>query len=210
MLAGKSCLVVGGGPVAARKIRSLVHCGALVTVVAPQISADIEKMEGIRIELRSYDPGEARNYRLVFAATSQRELNHLIYQDAESAGIFANTADDPQACSFMLPSVIRQDPVTVAVSTSGASPALAVWLRNILAGFVGQEHAAMAELLSQARQELHTQGRSSESVNWSELLEGDLPSLVRSGRIEDARKLVEKVSDVELAERAGVLNCSPL
>jgi len=218
-LQGRPCLVVGGGPVAARKVRGLLHCRAEVTVVAPEICPQIVELASsvskrlpsagslelassvskrlpsagsLELQRRCYRSGEAAEYRLVFAATSDRDLNRLIYEEAEAAGVFVNAADDPASCSFMLPAIVRHDPVTVAVSTGGSSPALAVWLRDVVAATVTAEDAGLAELLGEARRAIHLAGRSSEEVDWRGLLDGKLRELVREGRIEEARSLISE------------------
>ncbi len=202
-LQGRPCLVVGGGPVAARKVRGLLHCRAEVTVVAPEIcpqiveaassvSGGLPSAGSLELQRRCYRSGEAAEYRLVFAATSDRDLNRLIYEEAEAAGVFVNAADDPASCSFMLPAIVRHDPVTVAVSTGGSSPALAVWLRDVVAATVTAEDAGLAELLGEARRAIHLAGRSSEEVDWRGLLDGKLRELVREGRIEEARSLISE------------------
>ncbi len=168
-----------------------------MTVIAPSLVPEIIALDVV-LKRRRYCPGDVAGHRLVIAATGDPEVNHLVFCDAESAGILCNSADDRHACSFMLPSVVRHDPVTVAVSTAGASPALSVWLRHLLAGFVGPEHAEMAMILGEARRALHRSGRSSEQVDWRSLLDGDLPSLVREGRLTEAREMVSRVAEVTL------------
>src|ERR1700694_5354340 len=94
-LNGRTCLVVGGGPVAVRKVTSLVACGADVTVVAPRVDAAISKLTTVTIERRAYRRGEAAGYRLVITATDDPAVNQSVYDDAEAAGVWVNSADDP-------------------------------------------------------------------------------------------------------------------
>jgi precorrin-2 dehydrogenase/sirohydrochlorin ferrochelatase len=212
LLAGRKCLVVGGGKVAARKIRGLLACGASVTVVAPEVheaiellarGGDIERNEGppIEVHVREYQPGEARGYSLVVSATGDPMVAETVYRDAQKGGVWVNTADDAKLSTFILPAVVRDGPVTVTVSTSGASPALSSWLRDRLRAALGTGIGELADLLAEARQRLKARGSSTAAVNWRALLDGDLPGLVSEGRIEEARSLLEsRTTDVTPAD----------
>lgn len=197
----RRCLVVGGGSVAGRKVRSLLQCRATVTMVAPQVhealrilSADgtIGGIEGdpIDVQLRTYRQGEAAGYSLVVTATGVPEVDSAVARDAERGGVWVNSADDAANCTFILPAVERRGPVTIAVSTSGASPALAGWLRRRIAESLQPGVEELASLLEEARVILHRQGRSTESVDWVRLLDGPLPGLVAEGDTEAARSVV--------------------
>ncbi|HUA93904.1 MAG TPA: bifunctional precorrin-2 dehydrogenase/sirohydrochlorin ferrochelatase [Acidimicrobiales bacterium] len=188
-VAGRPCLVVGGGPVAARKCAGLVDCGALVTVVAPRVDPSIEAM-GTTVRRRRYRSGEAGHYRLVVTATGIPEIDGQVSADAEAAGVWVNSADDPDRCTFVLPSVHRDSPVTVAVSTGGSSPALAAWLRRRIGEDVGPGLGTLATLMEEARHDLRARGRDTGSVDWRALLDGPLPELVRSGDLKAARALL--------------------
>src|SRR6202451_49680 len=120
-VSSRSCLVVGGGRVAARKARSLLDCGAAVTVIAPSLSDDMEALvPSLRtVERREYSGGDASTFRLVVTATGVPEVDGAVYADAEAAGVWTNSADDMAHSSFILPAVHRDGPVTVAVSTGG-------------------------------------------------------------------------------------------
>lgn len=195
---GRPCLVVGGGPIAARKVTDLFECGADVTVVAPDIDPSIEALEAsaehhdgrLRVERRPYSAGEAAGYRLVVTATGIPEVDRRAAADAESAGIWVNSADDADHCTFFLPSVHREGAVSVSVSTGGASPALAAWLRRRIGESLGPHLGDLAELLEDGRAALRTAGRPTSSVDWTALLDGQLPVLVRDGRIDEARAVI--------------------
>jgi siroheme synthase-like protein len=197
-VAGRPCLVVGGGPVAARKAAALLACGARVTVVAPEVGEAMARLTALAVERRPYRAGEAAGYRLVITATGRAEVDGAVFADAESAGVWVNSADDREHSSFILPSVHRDGAVTVAVSTSGSSPALATWLRGRLADQVGGRVGELARLLAAARRRLHEEGRSTESVDWAALLDGPLPALVEAGRLDEARALVAAAAGVSL------------
>jgi precorrin-2 dehydrogenase len=199
---GRRCLVVGGGRVAARKVASLLECGASVTLVAPEAhealgllaaSGAIAAIEGppLEVQLRPYHRGEAAGYRLVITATGDSAVDAAVHHDAEEAGVWVNSADDPAHCSFVLPAVWRQGPVSVAVSSGGNSPALASWVRDQLSEDLGLGLGTLAELLGEARQRLRAAGRSTEEVDWRGLLQGPLLGLVAAGRLEEARRLLD-------------------
>ncbi len=191
-VAKRPCLVVGGGPVAARKARNLLECGASVTVIAPALSAEMEALVSSlhTVERRRYEPGDATAFRLVVTATGIPDVDTAVFSDADAAGVWVNSADDPAHCSFILPAVHRDGPVTIAVSTGGLSPALSSWLRTRLASQCGEGLGPLAELLAEARTRLRGAGQQSDSVDWGALLDGPLPELVRSGDIDEARALV--------------------
>ena len=182
-LDGLACLVVGGGPVAARKAAALLEAGALVTVVAPQTCPAMEEL-GVVVERRPYLDGEAASYRLVITATGVEAVDRSVFADGEAAGVFVNAADDVDGCRFYLPAVVRRGPVTVAVSTAGASPYLAGWLRDRVAEVVGPEFELVADLLAEARRSVRAAGVSTESVAWSGLVDAALVERVASGDAE--------------------------
>lgn len=199
LVAGHRCLVVGGGAVAARKVAGLTDCGAQVTVVAPRLHQRIEERAcpksgpgSVVLARRPYRSGEAAGYRLVVAATGRPGVDREVARDATAAGVWVNCADDPQACSFLAPSVHRQGPLSVSVSSGGTSPALAAWLRRRLAEVVGPEFATVARMLQEARQQLQSSGRSTASVDWSVLLDGPLCALVASGQLRQAHDILHQ------------------
>jgi siroheme synthase-like protein len=176
--------------VAARKARSLLDCGAVVTVIAPVVSAAMAALGGVTIERRPYGVGDVAGFALVITATGRAEVDGAVHADAEATGIWVNSADDVEHCSFTLPAVHRDGPVTVAVSTAGASPALASWLRSQLAQ-QAEGMGALAEVLAVARNRVKASGRSTEDIDWASLLNGALPDLVRQGRVDEATALID-------------------
>jgi precorrin-2 dehydrogenase len=190
VVAGRRCVVVGGGKVAARKIAGLVDAGAAVVVIAPAVSAEIRAMS-VEVVERPYRHGDLDLAWLAIAATDDPATNQQIFADGRAARVWVNAADDPDACSFTLPAVVRQGPVTVAVSTSGYSPALAGWIKDQIAAELGPEVALLAELLSEARDELKAAGRSTEGVDWRRALDSDMLELIRTGRMAQARERLQ-------------------
>jgi siroheme synthase-like protein len=140
---------------------------------------------------RPYRPGDLDQAWLVIAATDDPEVNRRVHADGAAARVWVNAADDPEACAFTLPAVLRRGPVTVAVSTGGHSPALAGWLRDQIAGELGPEIGRLAEMLSEARDELQAAGRSTEGVDWRRALDSDMLDLIRSGHMAQARERLQ-------------------
>jgi siroheme synthase-like protein len=149
-LEGRSVLVVGGGRVALEKVCGLLDCSARVTVVAPETLPELRELPVDWIE-RGYHASDLRGRFLVVAATSSTPLNRRVFADAEARGVFCNVVDVPELCSLILPAVHREGPIAVAVSTGGASPALAQRIRDDVAAFVGPAHADLAEELRALR-----------------------------------------------------------
>lgn len=137
---------------------------------------------------RAYRPGEVAGHRLVIAATGDPAVNQRVYDDGEAAGVWVNSADDPERCSVILPARVRQGRLTVTVSTAGHSPAVASWLRARLADELGPEYDDLIGLLSEAREEVRAQGHSTEQLDWRAALDSGILDLVRAGRLEDAKE----------------------
>ena len=149
-LEGRSVLVVGGGTAALEKVHGLLDCGTRVTVVAPEAHPELLE-HPVEWLARGYRSSDLRGRFLVVAATSSTPLNRRVYADAEARNVFCNVVDVPQLCSLILPAVHREGPIAVAVSTGGASPALAQRIRDDVAGLVGPRHADLAEELRALR-----------------------------------------------------------
>ena len=149
-LEGRSCLVVGGGRVALEKIHGLLDCGARVTVVALDVSAEVAALP-VETIVRGYRSPDLDGRFLVVAATSDNALNRQVFADAEACGTPCNVVDVPELCSLILPAVHRHGPIAIAVSTGGASPALAQRIRDDVARTVGPEHAELARRLRELR-----------------------------------------------------------
>lgn len=187
LLTGRRVLVVGGGTVAAEKVRGLVAAGAAVHVVATVVSESVRE-QPVTWEERPYAPGEVVGYRLAVACTDSPAVNQAVFDDGEAAGVWVNAADDPTRCSYTLPARASRGPLLVTVSTSGHSPALAAWLRDELAEQLGPEHDALLELLVEARTDLGAAGRSRPPSDWRSALDSGMLDLIRSGRIAAARE----------------------
>jgi precorrin-2 dehydrogenase/sirohydrochlorin ferrochelatase len=149
-LEGRDCLVVGGGSVGLEKARGLLACAAHVTVVAPEIVPELHELP-VDIHDRRYESADLDGRFLVIAATADATVNERVFADAEARALLCNVADAPELCSFILPAVYRQDPIAIAVTTSGASPALAQRIRGEVAERYGPEYAELARRLRAMR-----------------------------------------------------------
>ncbi|MBP7605136.1 MAG: bifunctional precorrin-2 dehydrogenase/sirohydrochlorin ferrochelatase [Spirochaetes bacterium] len=153
---GRLAVVVGGGEVALRKVLDLLDAGALVKVVAPRMHEGMDEARGanperVRLERREYRDGDLEGASLAFAATDSPAVNRSVFDEASRRGVFINAADDPPNCSFYLPSFVRKGDFLMAVSTSGASPALAARLRRELEKAVPENVGDMLAALREAR-----------------------------------------------------------
>lgn len=195
VVAGRRVLVVGAGRVAARKAAGLLACGASVHVVAPDIGADMAALatgeERLAVERRPYQRGEVAGYDLVFVATGVTSVDQAVYDDAISNHVWVNSADDPERCSFILPSVARRGPITLGVSTAGTSPAMAVFVRRRLAESLGPEFEALAQMVASERAARRAAGQSTEGLNWQSALDSDMLDLVRAGQLDRARERLQ-------------------
>ncbi len=148
-LSGKRCVVVGGGAVARRKADALVEAGARVTVIAPQVDPALAGIA--EVVAREYRTGDLEGAWLAVAATDCAEANRQVAADAAAAGVWANVADRSATSSFVVPACVRRGPLTLAVSTAGASPALAARVRDVVAEAVGPAYGEFAAFLDDVR-----------------------------------------------------------
>jgi precorrin-2 dehydrogenase len=153
-LTGRRCVVVGGGDIGLEKVEGLLACDGDVTLVAPDAIDPLREMasEGsIRWEQREYDPADLEGTFMVIAATDDSEINIGIYEDAEKRAMLVNVVDVPPLCNFILPAIVRTGPLAIAISTAGASPALAKRMKRQIAEEYGEPYARLAILLNEVR-----------------------------------------------------------
>jgi siroheme synthase-like protein len=195
LVRGRRVVVVGGGRIAARKIAPLLDLGAAVEVVAPEVGDEVRAWADagrVVLHQRAFAPDDLRDAWLAFTATDDPEVNAAVHAAGEAGRVWVNSADDPANCSFTLMSVIRRADLVVSVGTGGRSPALAAHLRRQLEAELGPEYETLLDLLSDAREGLRASGRSSEDADWQRVFDGGIVELVRSGRIDDAKELLQK------------------
>src|SRR4051812_2684208 len=153
-LSGRRCVVVGGGDVGLEKVEGLLACDGDVTLVAPDAIEPLRELaeEGsIRWDRREYRPEDLERTFIVIAATSHTDVNIAVYEDAEQRAMLVNVVDVPPLCNFILPAIIRSGPLAIAISTAGASPALAKRIRDEIADEYGEPYARLAILLNEVR-----------------------------------------------------------
>jgi len=193
LVAGRRCVVVGAGRIAARKIQSLLEAGAEVTVVAPEAGHEVrEWADSGRLTLveRGFEPDDVADAWLVVTATDDPAVNQAAFLAGEARRIFVNSADDPVNCSFTLMSVVRRGDIVVSIGTNGRSPALATFLKDHVRDEMGPEYETLLELLSEAREEIRSSGRSSEDSDWRAAIDSGILELIREGRDSEARELL--------------------
>ena len=190
-LAGQRVLVVGGGSVATRKVRGLLAVAAEVTVCTPHLTEELSSLvdEGtVAWRHQRYEPAMAGDrWAFVVAATSDPAVNGQIVADATGAGIWANDATSPTGGPAALPAVHRNGPITVAVSTGGAAPGAAAWLRDVAAESIGPEHVAAVALAAEVRAESPAAGRP----DWRAAVHSGMLSLIREGHPAEAKERLQ-------------------
>lgn len=201
LLDGRLAVVVGGGAVALRKVRTLLDAGAQVHVIAPEVTGAIERMVErgeVKGTLRRFERGDLAGAAVVVAATDDRDVNQGVFEEATERGIPVNVVDDPPRCTFIAPSIVRRGDLVVAISTGGAAPALAVRLRERIERELGPEYEAFlevcAELRASARLPATEDGRREA---WYEVVDSDVLDMVRAGRIEEARSRARAILERE-------------
>lgn len=148
------CIVIGGDAVAERRVRALVDAQAEVTIVSPSLTRYLTRQvrsKRVKHIRRQYEPGDIQGFKLAFVATRDAEVGAEAFREADELGIPINVADTPHLCSFITPAVVRRGGLQIAISTGGASPALARRLRLKLSESIGPEYAGLVELLAAAR-----------------------------------------------------------
>jgi siroheme synthase-like protein len=154
-LRGRRCLVIGGGALGLEKAEGLLACDGDVTVISPEIGPELEALarEGsIRWEQRQYaGPQDLEGIFMVIACTDDTDVNIAVFDDAEKRAMLVNIVDVPPLCNFILPAIVRTGPLAIAISTAGASPALAKRMKREISDLFGEEYARLAVILNDAR-----------------------------------------------------------
>ena len=188
-LKGKKCVVFGGGAVAEGKISKLRDSVARITVISPEVTPGIRAAAEngeLAWQSREYQPGDLDQVFLAIAATPHREVNHEISREADRRSVLLNVVDDPSRCSFIAPSIVQRGEVTLAISTGGASPALARKLRESLSCDPVLEWADLAPVLAQVRSRVKRSGVKVDRQRWQCSLTPELLELAQSGREKQA------------------------
>ncbi|HQU15654.1 MAG: uroporphyrinogen-III C-methyltransferase [Chromatiales bacterium 21-64-14] len=193
----RPCLVVGGGEVAARKVGLLLRAGAQVTVVAPRLSRTLAGRalrREVRHEARDFVPEDLVDRALVIAATDRHEVNRRVSEEARARGIPVNVVDQPELCTFVMPSIIDRSPIQVAVSTGGTSPVLARLLRSRLETLIPSAYGQLARLAESFRAKVKSRIPNGDSRRrfWEHVLQGPVAEMMLAGRESEARRALER------------------
>jgi siroheme synthase-like protein len=194
-MTGRSCLVIGGGAVAERKIASLLEAGAMVVVISPDTTETIgrwSKEQRITLTVRRYRPGDLTGFQLAFVATDDPNVNNTVFDEGRERGIWVNAADDPAHCDFILPSILRRGDLTVAVSSGGNSPALARTVREELESYFTCEYELLAKLAAEVRDELQRRSITVPFETWRKALSGEVRKVLMRGDVARARAVLLK------------------
>jgi uroporphyrin-III C-methyltransferase/precorrin-2 dehydrogenase/sirohydrochlorin ferrochelatase len=191
------CLVVGGGDVAARKVTLLCKAGGQVTVVAPHLCdrLSIQYQQGeIKYQHRGFEPEDVAGNLIVIAATNDVELNRHVSELARQQNIPVNVVDQPELCSFTMPSIVDRSPVVIAVSTGGASPVLARLLRARLETLIPAAYGRLARLVEGFRQQVKQRFATTDERRrfWEGILQGPIAEMLLAGQEPAARRTLEQ------------------
>ena len=193
-LDGRACVVVGGGPVAERKVAALLDHGASVTVVSPTLTPGLRRLasdNAIMAVLRDYRDGDLAGAFLAIAATGDPAANRAVAREGRRRRTLVNVVDDPEESEFIVPSIVRRGDLTVAISTSGRSPALARRLRAYLESLLPAEYESVLSIVSDVRQEVMSRGADVDAGAWQRCLDLDrLQDMAREGRTDEARRML--------------------
>ena len=196
----QACLVIGGGEIAARKVTLLLKAQARVTVIAPELARELSEMSEkaeIKHLSRNFENDDIQQVVLVIAATDQREVNEQVSELAKQQGIPVNVVDNPDLCSFIMPSIVDRSPVQIAISTGGASPVLARMIRTKLEGCIPAAYGRLASLVDSFRDQVKSKFKNVEQRRtfWESVLEGTVADRVFSGHEDQAAEELQKALD---------------
>lgn len=202
-LENRHCIVIGGGHEAEYKVTGLLDCGAQVTVISPELSpvlCDWAESGAFVWLARPYQPGDLRGAFLIFAERGDPATNAAIHREAEAERALVNVMDDVPHCNFTAGSVVRQGALTLAISTSGAAPALAVRLRQQFSGEFGPEYATFLAWMRALRQPMmtHYDTFQERRRRWYDVVDSDVLILIRNGRLRDARQRVKELTGLDV------------
>lgn len=188
---GRKCVVIGGGQVALRKVRTLLEHGANVAVISPELCAGLGQLadkDSIHVLNRVYQEGDLTGAFITITATDDSSVNQQVIGEARRKAVMINVVDDADNSDFIAPSYLQRGDITIAVSTAGRSPALARKIRTVLEKEFTDEYAALAQLVSEVRDQLKHQGIQVDGEGWQQALQLDsLIELLRQGETEKAR-----------------------
>ena len=192
-LTERRCVIIGGGQIAEGKISKLLDSGAKIIVISPDATQGIRgfaERGQIELDLRKYQEGDLQGAFIAIAATNDRMVNQEIFEEAEKQGILLNAVDDMPRCSFIAPSIVEKGPVTVAISTGGASPALARKLREKMEVSSALDWADATSVLSKARQVIKDKQIAVDPQRWQCCMTDELLTMIQAGHENEALDLL--------------------
>lgn len=200
-LSHRHCVVIGGGREGEYKVKGLLDCEARVTVISGQLTGQLQAWAGegrLTWIQRDYRLGDLRGAFLVIAERSDPETNAAIQAEAEAEGALVNVTDDVPHCNFVAGSVVRQGPLTMAISTSGCAPALSVRLRQRFQDEFGPEYGIFLEWLRELRQLMAARYPDFQERRrrWYALIDSEILDLLRAGRPDLARRRMAEIVDL--------------
>ncbi len=192
------CVVIGGGKIAQGKVEGLLAAEAQVTVIAPELTPQLHKLaqeKQITYHARTYQPGDLADAFMVICATDQADINHQVWQEASTNRQLVNVVDDTPRCNFIAPSILRKGDLTIAISTSGKAPALAVRLKERLQREIGPEYERFLELAGALREPLaqHIPDFDTRKALWYELVDSEILEALAHGEEILARAIISQL-----------------
>ena len=188
---GRPCLVVGGGQIAERKVKGLLDAGARVTLVSPTVTPRLQRrIDKGQVEYfdREFQSSDFDGMYLLITATDDMPLNREIGIEGRKLGLVVNVVDDPDYCDFIAPSIVRRGEITFAISTAGASPALARWLRHQIEEQFPPSYAGLARVMAKVRIQVRGGGHTVSAARWQKSIDESFLSLVKQRRLAEARR----------------------
>lgn len=198
-IADKPVVVIGGGAIALQKMENLIAAGAKVTVISPELNEKMTELcdAGKFMHVnRKYEAGDIDGYELVFVATDDHDENRRVWMEGRERKIWVNAVDDIPNCDFIMPGIVKQGELIVAISTSGKSPAMARKAREDIQAFLTDDDAAMLDLAAEVRREFREQGLAVKACDhcmrnnndvWNAALDGIVKGLLGEGKRDEAK-----------------------
>ena len=202
-ITNRRCVIIGGGDVAERKAERLIECGAQVTIVSPLLTPLLEERKKARQIVhvdKDYEEKTLHGAFMVIGATDRNEINAQISQDALSLGILVNIVDDPDKCNFILPSLVQQGDLSIAISTGGKSPALAKKLREDMQQQYGPEYQVLLRIMGSLRKKVLTQSYAPQDNKalFVDLVHSDILQAIRDGNRDLVNKIIHEHSGIDM------------
>ncbi len=203
-ISNRPCVVIGGGDVAARKVNMLLKANAAVTVVAPELCAELRALADenrIKVQIDSYASAQISGACLVIAATDDQSVNEAVSRDAKTLNILVNVVDAPELCTFTMGSIIERSPIVIAVSSEGNSPVLARYIRTKIETMLPAGYGRIAAIAGEFRDKVKAKFSTTQArrIFWEDVLRGPVVERVLAGQEQAARDLLQHLLDDENA-----------